>query len=292
MQYKHDTLNKKVHTARLSIISNTSLIIIKLLAGVISGSVSIISEAIHSAMDLAASVMAFYSVKISSAPPDKKHPYGHGKFENISGVAEALLIFIASIWIIFESIRKFRHLTLSHALPLAVIVMLISAVTNFIVSRKLYKVSKDTDSIALEADALHLRADVWTSVGVAVGLLIVWLTGFAVLDPVIAILIALFIIWEAYRLLRNAFSPLLDTTLPDEEIEIIQEAIRQASPEKVRFHQLRTRKSGFQKFIDLHLEVPDEFSVKESHDICDKIEKEIKKKITDSEIVIHVEPLQ
>ena len=242
-------------------------------------------------MDLIASVMAFYSVKMSSNPPDKQHPYGHGKIENISGVIEALLILIASVWIVYESIKKFTHLTLSHSLPAGIAVMLISALINFVISKRLYKVAKENDSIALEADALHHGADVWTSLGVCISLFIVWLTGLSILDPIIAILIAIFILRESFILLRSAFSPLLDTKLPDEEIDIIQNAISTASPEKVKFHQLRTRKSGFHKFIDLHLEVPEELSVKESHDICDRIEKEIEQKIKDSEVVIHVEPL-
>jgi cation diffusion facilitator family transporter len=291
LPYKQNLLNDKVNTARLSVISNSALIIIKLIAGFATGSISIISEAIHSSMDLVASVMAFYSVKVSSNPPDKQHPYGHGKIENISGVIEALLILIASIWIVYESTKKFSHLTLGHSLPAGIAVMLISALVNIIISRKLYKVAKATDSVALEADALHLRADVWTSLGVGISLFIVWLTGLAILDPIIAILVAIVILWEAFTLLRSAFSPLLDTKLPDEEIDIIQNAIKAASPEKVKFHQLRTRKSGFRKFIDLHLEVPEELSVKESHEICDRIEKEIEQKIAGSEVVIHVEPL-
>ena len=291
MPYKQISLNNKVNTAGLSILSNSALIIIKLIAGIISGSISIISEAIHSSMDLFASVMILYSVKVSSNPPDKQHPYGHGKIENISGVIEALLILCASVWIIYESTRKFSHLKLSHSLPAGIAVMLISALINIIVSKKLYKVAKETDSVALAADALNHRADVWTSIGVAVSLFIVWLTGLAILDPIIAIFIAIFILRESFILLRSAFSPLLDTKLPDEEIDIIQNVIKAACPEKVKFHQLRTRKSGFHKFIDLHLEVPEELSVKESHDICDIIEKEIKQKIKDSEVVIHVEPL-
>ncbi len=284
-------METKAKTARLSIFSNITLVILKLIAGIFTGSISIISEAIHSSMDLIASFMAFYSVRVSSNPPDKQHPYGHGKIENISGVIEALLIFIASIWIIYESAKKFTHLSFSNALPSGIAVMLISALINFIVSSRLYKVAKQTESVALEADALHLRADVWTSLGVGISLIIIWLTGWKILDPVIAILVAIFILRESFILLKSAFSPLLDAKLPDEEIDIIQKAISSASPEKVKFHQLRTRKSGFQKFIDLHLEVPEELSVKESHDICDRIEKEIERKIPHSEVVIHVEPL-
>ena len=285
-------MNKKVKTARLSILSNSALIVLKLITGIISGSVSIISEAIHSSLDLAAAIMAFYSVKVSGLPADEKHPYGHGKIENVSGVVEALLIFIASIWIIYEAVQRLEHQKPIEALPVGIAVMLISSIINFIVSKRLYKVAKETESIALEADALHLKADVWTSMGVAVSLSIIWITEYTILDPIVAILVAIFILRESYILLKTAFSPLLDTTLPDEDVETIKMIIRNASPDQVTFHRLRTRRSGFQKFIDLHLEVPENMSVKESHDICDRIEKEVEEKVNNTEVVIHVEPYQ
>src|SRR5665647_23190 len=189
---------KKVSIARLSIVSNTLLIIIKLAVGLISGSVSIISEAIHSSMDLVAAIIAFLSVRVSDNPPDSRHPYGHGKIENISGVIEALLIFIASIWIIIEAVKKlFGGKIELESIGLGSLVMLISAIVNIIVSRRLYKVARATNSVALEADALHLKTDVYTSMGVAVGLGLIIITGINWLDPLIAMFVALFIIKEA-----------------------------------------------------------------------------------------------
>jgi cation diffusion facilitator family transporter len=158
-------MNEKIRTARLSIISNCSLIVMKLLAGIFS----IISEAIHSGMDLLASIIAFLSVKMSDTPPDRKHPYGHGKVENISGVIEAILIFIAAGWIIFEAIHKIIKPAPIENIEVGAAVMAVSAFINFLVSRRLYKVAKKTDSIALEADALHLKTDVYTSVGEPAG---------------------------------------------------------------------------------------------------------------------------
>lgn len=283
-------MNKKVRTASLSILSNSSLIIMKTVIGLLSGSVSIISEAIHSTMDLLAAIIAFFSVKVSDKKPDEEHPYGHGKVENISGVIEALLIFVAAVWIIYEAINKILNQKEIENLGWGFLVMFISGVINFFVSRRLYKVAKETDSIALEADALHLKVDVYTSLGVALGLGLIWVTGYHILDPIVAILVALLILRESYILLMNAYSPLLDTKLPDNEIEIIKNAINSKKFGCLTFHQLRTRKSGHLKYVDLHLEVPQRYSVKESHDICDAIEKEIESKIKFIEVHIHVEP--
>jgi len=281
-------MNKKVKTARLSILSNSVLIAMKIVAGILSGSVSILSEAIHSGMDLLAALIAFFSVKISDTPADKKHPYGHGKFENISGVVEALLILAASFWIVFEAIRKIKSNEQIEAMGYGFAVMFVSALINFIVSRKLYKVARATDSIALEADALHLKADVFTSLGVAVGLLLIWITGFHWLDPVVAIMVAIFILRESFILLKTAFYPLVDTALTTEEVMKITDSIKKYS---VNFHHLRTRKAGNYKFVDFHLELQEDTHIKDAHDLCDRIEAEIKDRIPNVEITIHVETL-
>jgi cation diffusion facilitator family transporter len=281
-------MNEKIKTARLSIFSNTSLIIMKLVAGLLSGSVSIISEAIHSGMDLLAAVIAFFSVKMSDTPPDTKHPYGHGKFENISGVIEAILIFIAAGWIIFEAIHKILKPSGVEKLGIGVVVMTVSAIVNTLVSRKLYQVAKKTDSIALEADALHLKTDVYTSAGVAAGLLLIWITGWQFLDPIVAIIVALLIIKESVSLLRSAYSPLLDSSLTTEETNII---IRVITGRGLNFHNLRTRKSGHYRFADFHLELPENMALKQVHEICDQVEEEIKGKFKHIEVYIHVEPV-
>ena len=291
-------MKEKVKTARLSILSNSLLILMKFVVGILGNSVSIISEAIHSGMDLIAAIISFLSVKVSDNPPDERHPYGHGKYENVSGVIEAVLIFIAAGWIIFEAIRK---LTLTgHAvekLGLGTLVMLISAAVNTLVSRQLYKVAKKTDSIALEADALHLKTDVYTSLGVAIGLLLMWLadlnffgknTHLHIIDPVIALGVAMLILKESYLLLKNAYAPLLDESLSEGEIKTIKEVIASHS---LSFHNLKTRKSGQFRFADLHLELPPNIKLQKAHDLCDEIETEIKLKIKNMDINIHVEPL-
>jgi len=281
-------MNKKVSTARLSIISNSLLIVLKVVAGKISGSVSIISEAIHSGMDLLAAIIAFFSVSKSDTPPDTKHPYGHGKIENVSGVIEAVLIFVAAVWIIYEAIHKLLNPTGVEQVGIGTVVMAAAALVNFFVSRRLYKVARETDSIALEADALHLKTDVYTSAGVAAGLLLIWITGAHFLDPLIAISVAILILKESFDLLRNAFYPLLDTSLSDEENKIIRDEI---SERRLLFHNLKTRKSGHYRFADLHLELPENMELKEVHQICDEIEVALNQKLNNLEITIHVEPV-
>ncbi len=270
--------------------SNIFLVVLKIIVGIVSGSVSIISEAAHSAIDLVASLIAFFSVRVSNLPPDKEHPYGHGKIENVSGVVEGLLIIIAAVWIVYHSIHSLIANEPVQYMQWGVVVMGISAIVNFFVSRRLYKVAKETDSIALEADALHLKTDIYTSIGVALGIGLIWLTGWHILDPIIAILVALIILTEAYNLIKSAFNPLLDFSLGADEVEIITKIIEEFTDDCIGFHHLRTRRSGPYKYIDFHLEVPDEMTVRESHNLCDKLEERLKEEISTVDISIHVEP--
>lgn len=282
-------MNAKVKAARLSLFSNSILITLKLIVGLATGSVSIISEAIHSTMDLLASIIAFFSVKISDKPADDIHPYGHGKVENISGVIEALLILVASVWIIIEAVKKLIIPGKVESIGLGFIVMFISSAINFVVSRKLYNVAKQEDSIALEADALHLKADVYTSLGVGIGLFLLWITKFNFLDPIVAILVAIFILKEAIELLISAFNPLLDVKLSSDEIKVIENSINKFSAIYCNYHNFKTRKSGRVRYIELHLVFPENMRIKDAHDVCDKIENDIKNSLDNSEIMIHLE---
>ena len=283
-------MNSKTKIARLSVASNTLLIVMKLVVGIISGSVSIISEAIHSSMDLIAAIIAFFSVSVSDNPPDSRHPYGHGKVENISGVIEAILILVAAIWIIIEAVKKLLGEAVElESIWIGALIMLISAVVNTIVSRQLYKVARETNSVALEADALHLKTDVYTSAGVAIGLTLIMVTGIKWLDPIIAILVAVFILRESYILLSKAFSPLIDTAWGDEEIVGLE---RKLSTMDVNYHDLRTRLAGNYRFIDIHIQIPENESVGNAHNYCDKIEDELKSIYDNLTVTIHVEPSQ
>ncbi len=282
--------NRRVKVASLSIISNTALIIFKVIAGVLSGSVSIISEAIHSGMDLIASIIAFFSVKESAKPADEKHPYGHGKVENMSALVEGLLIFVAAIMIISEAVKKLIEPGKLEQTNIAMAVMFISALINWIVSRKLYKVAKEEDSMALEADALHLKTDVYTSLGVGIGILLIKLTGFTILDPIVAILVALLIIKEAWDLCKNAFDFLLDSKLPDEEVAEVKKIILNHRNQFIDYHKLKTRRSGNMKHIDFHITVPSELTAKEIHDIIGSLKKEMNETLKNTRVNVHVDP--
>lgn len=286
--------NKKSKAARLSIWSNSFLIVLNTAVGLFSGSVSILSEAVHTLIDLLAAVMAYFSVKISEAPADEAHPYGHGKFENISAVVEALLIFVASGWIIYHAVNRLIEGSqdIDHmGLGLGFIVMVISALINLFVSRRLYKVAKETDSVALKADALHLSTHVYTSAGVGISLVVIYFTGWHFLDPVAAIVVASYILKEAFEILVEAFRPLTDNALPTEEVGIINKVIqKQINTSGMDFHMLRTRKAGSNREVDFHLEVPGNMTVSDSHDLCDNIEEELKGKLPNLKVTIHVEP--
>lgn len=282
--------DRKIRVALLSIISNSTLIALKIIAGIVSGSVSIISEAIHSSMDLLASIVAFFSVKASSKPADDKHPYGHGKIENISGVIEGILILIASIMIILEAIKKIFNPTVIENESIAILVMFISGLTNFFVSSKLYKVAKEEDSMALEADALHLKTDIYTSVGVGIGILLIKITKIHILDSIVAILVAILIIKEAVELTKNGFDELIDKRLSDEEEREIKNIIERYNDQFIDYHKLKTRKSGNFKHIDFHITVESSTTVKEVHEVIGNIKKEMNKNLKNSRVTIHVDP--
>ncbi|MFC2007776.1 cation diffusion facilitator family transporter [Chloroflexota bacterium] len=283
-------LAEKPKAAAVSIASNTALIILKLIAGIITGSVSLVAEAIHSVMDLAAAIVAFISVRIADRPADAEHHFGHGKAENISGVIEGLLIFIAAGIIINEAIHRFIEGATLEMVELGIGIMMVSIVVNVIVSRYLLRVSRATDSLALEADARHLTTDIMTMSGVLIGLVIVRFTGLFVLDPIIAILVALLIIKAAYDITKKSFGGLIDVGLPADEESAIRSCITRYNTLVVDYHKLRTRKAGSQRYIDLHVILPRNIIVEEAHEVCDRLEKDIKAALQRTDVTIHVEP--
>jgi len=289
--------SRKLNVALLSVASNTALVVMKLAVGLMIGSVSIMSEAIHSGVDLLASLITTYSVSKSSIPADAKHPFGHGKVENISGTIEALLIFLAAGWIIYEAIKKLMNPEPIEYVGWGIGVMLISTVLNIIISKMLFRVAKETDSIALEADAWHLRTDVYTSAGVMAGLALIWAGHqFSTdpkihwLDPIAAIGVALLIIGAAYRLTLQSAQDLMDVKLPADEEAWIRHLIVTHRPLIHGFHQLRTRKAGNFRFVDFHIKVDPTMSVEESHEITDDLSKSIENHFPNTSITVHTEP--
>lgn len=282
--------NSKTGVAGLSIASNSFLVILKIAVGVSMGSVSVISEGIHSAVDLLAAVIAFLAVRVAGRPADEQHPYGHGKWENVSGTVEAVLILLAAGLIYYEAGKKILHQLPLESIDLGIGLMALSAALNFVVSRQLMKVAARTESVALEADALHLTTDVYTSLGVFVGLVIVRVTGIWVLDSVIAIGVATLIVRAALDLTRRSFSDLLDARLPQHEEGKIAAVLEEHSGLFREYHKLRSRRSGADRHIDFHLVVDPDVTVAEAHALADHLENEIRNCFPESSVTTHLEP--
>lgn len=283
-------MNKKINAAKLSIMSNSCLTALKLVVGVFMGSISVISEAIHSGIDLAASVIDYLSVRQSSKPADPEHPYGHGKYENVASIVEAVLIIVAAVVILTEAVPRLLRPSEIHSLGIGVGVMAVSAVVNILVSRKLMKVARETESPALEGDALHLRADVYTSLGIFAGLAAIKLTGLMIIDPLIAIGVSLFIIKSGFGLIRKSFKVIVDERLSEDEISVINDVLEDNSVKFLEYHELRTRKAGSRRFVDLHLVFPRDLPVKVIYDTCRELEEKIEIRLSETDIVIKVEP--
>jgi cation diffusion facilitator family transporter len=277
--------------AGVSVGSNLLLVSGKLVVGLTSGSVSVLSEAVHSAVDLVAALIALFSVQASSVPADDDHQFGHGKIENLSALIEGILVLVAAAYICYEAVRKLQgHRAVPSSVSLALWVMGISALVNILVSKYLLQVAKEEESMALAADAIHLRSDVYTSVGVFVGLLLVKFTGIAWLDPVIAIIVAGMIVRAGWELCISALAPLIDARLPASEEQAIIELIEQYSDEFLEFHGLRTRRAGAERHIDFHLVVHGQMELQAVHALCDEIEAAILAIYPRSYVLIHPEP--
>jgi cation diffusion facilitator family transporter len=297
MQSDEAVNERKASAARLSVATNTALVLFKLAAGIMIGSVAVVSEAVHSMVDLLAALIAMFAVKTSGKPADEDHPFGHGKFENISGTVEAILIFIAALWIIIQATNRLRTNSQLDDANWGVGAMMVAVIVNIFVSHRLFKVGRETDSVALQADAWHLRTDIYTSFGVMAGLLIIWLggriapgTNLRWIDPVAAIFVALLIINAAYRLIIESSRDLLDVSLPPDEEEGIRKHIAAFAPTVRGFHRLRTRKSGSYRFVEFHIRLDAGMSIDESHRIADMMTCAIKQHYPGTTVTIHIEP--
>ena len=283
---------KKKIVAGLSITSNVILSVLKIVTGFLSGSLSIISEAIHSLSDLFASMLTCFSVIKSSKPADSDHPYGHGKYEDMAGFIEGILIILASLFIIYEATRKIVHGSdFDSESFMGIAVMALAVVLNIIVSSLLFKVAKESNSISLYADGEHLRTDVYSSFGVLIGLILIKITGHVTLDLVVAILVAGIIFRAGYNIAKKAGSNLLDHSLPDKDTSEIKQIIRSLDGVKLKRNSLKARQVGPAKDIDMVLQFDCDTSICECHKICDEIEKQIRTLYPNSSISIHSEPV-
>lgn len=292
-----DIQKQKISVALLSVASNCTLVILKLITGILTGSISILSEAAHSSMDLIASIIAFFAVRISARRPDAEHPFGHGKVEDISALAEALLIVIAAVWIVVEAVNKIIAPQPLETIDWGIAVMLLSVVANIVVSQLLFTVGKRTDSPALIADAWHLRTDVWTSAGVMVALAIIWVgarlfpqINLTWIDPAAAILVAILILRAAFTLTMGAIKDLIDTSPPAHELYWLSNYLESWYPTVRSIHRIRTRKSGAARFIDLHIVVDPAMTVSDSHEITEKMTAAVREKLSGADLTVHTEP--
>jgi cation diffusion facilitator family transporter len=276
--------------ALLSVGAAVVTLILKFGAYFLTGSVGLLSDAIESFVNLAAALIAFTAITIAGRPPDSNHTYGHEKAEYFSSGAEGTLILLAAGTIIYSAIMRLLNPAPLENLAIGVAVALIASAINFGVSRIMLRVAHREDSIALEADAKHLMTDVWTSVGVVAGIIVVGVTGWQVLDPLIAIGVGINIIWMGVQLIRRSTAGLMDSTLPAAEVDVIQTAINQVAGPDIPYHALRTRKSGSRRFIDFHLLLPGQTTVQASHDLVSRIETVIEQDLPNTFVTIHVEP--
>jgi cation diffusion facilitator family transporter len=285
----------KSPTRRVILVSIAASIVtmaLKIGAYLFTGSVSLLSDAMESSVNLIAASVAFIAITVADRPADRSHAYGHDKAEYFSSGVEGSLILVAAVLIIYTAVQRFMHPSPLIDLGLGLSIAIIASGINFGVSRFMLRMAKRYDSISLEADAQHLMTDVWTSVGVVAALGVVALTPpkWIILDPIIAVLVGLNIIYTGVNLIKRSMAGLMDSSLSEPEIQQVQEAIRNALDPGTSFHSLRTRKSGSRRFADLHVTVPGDLSVTEGHDRCERIEAAIENRLPKTFISTHLEP--
>jgi cation diffusion facilitator family transporter len=284
-------IHTKSGAAALSIASNALLIAIKLAAGAITGSIAIVTEAVHSLIDLVASVVAFVSVRKADEPADAEHPYGHEKVESLAATIEGLLILVGAGIIVYEATRRLVVGAEVESLGVGIAVMGFSVLANLVVSTVLSRQARMHESPALEGDAAHLRTDAMTSAGVLVGLGLVQVTGNASFDSITALFVAGAIVTAGIRIVRRSSGVLVDEALPGEEMDRIEAAIAAArTPEVAGYHKLRARRAGSRRYIDLHVQYRSGTSLERAHDLAHAMRDEIESDIPRAEVMIHVEP--
>jgi cation diffusion facilitator family transporter len=278
--------------AWLSIAAATVIIVLKSAAYALTGSVGLLSDALESLVNLVAASVALVALAVAARPADEDHHFGHDKAEYLSSGLEGALILVAALAIGATAIERLIFPRPLEQLGIGLALTLLATLINFGVARRLLAAGRQYDSIALEADAHHLMTDVWTSVGVAVGIGAVLVTGWAWLDPAIAIVVALKIVWTGYDLIKRSILGLMDTALPAAEQESIREILDQHRGKGIEYHALRTRRSGARRFVSLHLLVPGTWTIQQGHDLSEEIEVEIRARLRNTTITTHLEPIE
>jgi cation diffusion facilitator family transporter len=266
------------------------LIVMKVVVGWLTGSISVLAQAADSLLDLFAAIITFSAIRIAAKPADTEHPYGHGKVEDIAGAGQGILIFVAGGLIIYAAINRIIEGSTVELAEAGVAVMAVSIVASIFLSRHLLRVARRTNSVALEANARNIATDVYSASAVLVGLAIVQFTGRYITDSAIAIAVAIYILKVAVDTIRRPISGLLDEKLPPSQEAVIEESVNKHSREIAGFHALRTRRAGSLSYIDLHLVMAGDISLERAHQICDQIEDEIESSLHEASVTIHCEP--
>ena len=288
MSKEHKAVSEKKKIALSSVIAAIFLTSFKLVIGISTGSLGILSEALHSGLDLIAAAMTFFTVRISDHPADRDHNFGHGKYENFSALIETFLLLITCAWIIYEAINRIlKHHVQIEVTIWSFVVIGTSIIVDFSRSRALYRVAKKYNSQALEADALHFSTDIWSSVVVLAGLTGA-LFNFYYADTISAIIVAFIVLFVSYRLGKKSFEALTDKA-PEGVMESVNKIMKDI-PEVKNYHDLRVRESGAKKFIELNIHVDKNLTIDEAHEISHKVEDEIEKQVSNSEVMVHTEP--
>jgi cation diffusion facilitator family transporter len=292
----HDVMKSRASLARfawLSIGAAAATIALKSGAYILTGSVGLLSDAIESFVNLAGAVMALFMLTIAARPADEDHVYGHSKAEYFASVTEGILIVGAALGIISAAVERLLYPKAIEQLGLGLVVSIAASLINFFVSRILLKAGQEQHSISLEADARHLMTDVWTSIGVVGGIAIVGLTNWQILDPIIAIIVALNIIWTGVQLVRRSISGLMDEVLPAQEQKLIQSVMAKYRGKGVDFHALRTRQAAARRFMSVHVLVPGAWTVHDAHHIAEDFENDIRAALGGAITVFtHLEPAE
>ncbi|MBN2076274.1 MAG: cation transporter [Dehalococcoidales bacterium] len=276
--------------ARLSLVVIVSLVILKVIVAFLTGSISVTAQAVDSFLDLFAVGITVFAIRMADEPADKEHPFGHGKVEGIAAIIQAILIFTAGGWIIYSAVERIISGTEIEMSEAGIAVMLVSVIASIFLSRHLMKVARSTESLALEASARNINADIYSALGVLVAMILIRITDFTLLDSIVGIGVALLILKTAFDILRKSFSELIDRRLPEDEEDLIISTIDEHTTQLAGYHKVRTRKAGSQRFVDLHLLLPKNMSLEDAHNMADHIEHDIEDRLNGISVTIHLEP--
>ena len=278
--------------AWLSVAAAVLTILLKTGSYFLTGSVSLLADALESSANLIAAFFALIVLTVAAQPPDEEHAYGHSKAEYFSSGVEGTLILVAAVAIGLSAVNRLRNPQPLEQVGLGLAISVIAALLNLVVARILLRSGRQYRSVTLVADAKHLMTDVWTTAGVLVGIIAVMLTGWELLDPVIALVVAVQILFSGVKLMRESVRGLMDTALPTDEVSQIVEVLETHAKEGVQYHALRTRQAGAQRFMSVHVQVPGAWSVLDGHSLLEDIERDVRESLSPISIITHLEPLE